>query len=123
MKLRIASLLVTVSLLATAAFAQNPATQGRASGRYGLSAWAINNQRVASLFNYDIDSAFGSGLANFTFPQMTCQQALAFCGVSDPCLIHAASPKCGVSLQYSISIRIHVLCSFSYSCCRQMIGG
>jgi hypothetical protein len=80
MKLRIASLLVTVSLLATAAFAQNPATQGSASGRYGLSAWAINNQRVASLFNYDIDSAFGSGLANLTFPQMTCQQALAFGG-------------------------------------------
>jgi hypothetical protein len=80
---RIASLLVTVSLLATAAFAQNPATQGSASGRYGMSAWAINNQRVASLFNYDIDSAFGSGLANFTFPQMTCQQALAFGGAKN----------------------------------------
>jgi hypothetical protein len=48
--------------------------------RYGLSSWAINNQRVASQFNYDIDSLYGSGLGSFTFPCNTVIQALGFGG-------------------------------------------
>lgn len=76
-------LLLIVSLLITAAFSQNPATQGSASGRYGLSAWAINNQRVASLYNYDIDSTSGGNSISagaYTFPINTITQALAFGG-------------------------------------------
>jgi hypothetical protein len=80
---RFAALLVTVAILATAAFGQNPATYGSAGGRYGMSAWAINNQRVASMYNYDIDSLFGGNAVNagaYTFPIYTCTQALGFGG-------------------------------------------
>jgi hypothetical protein len=76
-------MLAVITLLVFTCFAQNPATQGSASGRYGLSAWAINNQRVASLFNYDIDSQFGGNAiagGTYSFPLNTCTQALAFGG-------------------------------------------
>jgi hypothetical protein len=76
-------MLAVITLLVFTCFAQNPATQGSASGRYGLSAWAINNQRVASLFNYDIDSQFGGNAiagGTYSFPLNTCTQALSFGG-------------------------------------------
>jgi hypothetical protein len=75
--------LCVVTLCALPTQAQNPATWGSASGRYGLSAWAINNQRVASQYNYDIDSTFGGNAISagaYTFPIGTCTQALAFGG-------------------------------------------
>lgn len=75
--------LVVITLLVLTCFAQNPSTQGSASGRYGLSAWAINNQRVASLFNYDLDSSFGGNAiagGTYSFPLNTCTQALSFGG-------------------------------------------
>jgi hypothetical protein len=75
--------LCVVTLCALPTQAQNPATWGSASGRYGMSAWAINNQRVASQYNYDIDSTFGGNAISagaFTFPIGTCTQALAFGG-------------------------------------------
>jgi hypothetical protein len=76
-------MLAVITTLVFTCFAQNPATQGSASGRYGLSAWAINNQRVASLFNYDIDSQFGGNAISagvYTFPLNSCTQALSFGG-------------------------------------------
>src|SRR6266567_3708012 len=45
-------------------------------GRYGLSAWAINNQRVASQYNYYIESLTGSGLGAYSFPPQVIYQAL-----------------------------------------------
>ena len=47
--------LAVVGLLLATAVGQNPATYGTNAGRYGMTAWAINNQRVASQFNYYID--------------------------------------------------------------------
>lgn len=81
--LRIFCALLAGVALTCSAFAQNPATFGSANGRYGLSAWAINNQRVASQYNYDLDSLFGGnavGGGSFTFPINLCTQALAFGG-------------------------------------------
>jgi hypothetical protein len=83
MKLRILTGLLLISTLVTAAFAQNPATFGSSGGRYGLSAWAINNQRVASQYNYDVDSQAGGtaiGAGAYSFPLNTLTQALAFGG-------------------------------------------
>lgn len=79
MKKTLAFVCLLVAVLAMTA----PAALGQATStnyRYGLSGWAINNQRVASQFNYDIDATFQNGLATFTYPQATCQQALAFGG-------------------------------------------
>jgi hypothetical protein len=76
-------LVLAMIVIAVPADAQNPATYGNAAGRYGLTAWAINNQRVASQFNYDIDSIFGgNSVASgaFTFPISTCTQALPLGG-------------------------------------------
>jgi len=80
---RAVRLLLIVSLLITAAFSQNPATQGSASGRYGLSAWAINNQRVASQYNYDLPSSYGGNAiagGTYSFPINSCTQLLSFGG-------------------------------------------
>lgn len=77
---RIASLLTVLVILTSMVFGQ--ATQGQ-TGRYGLSAWAINGQRVASAYNFDLDSTFGGNAVNggsFTFPINYCTQALAFGG-------------------------------------------
>src|SRR5258708_6377498 len=82
MSTRIASLLA-FAILTIAAFAQNPATQGSTAGKYGMQAWAVNNQRVASMFNYDIDSQFGGNAVaggTYTFPVNLCTQTLAFGG-------------------------------------------
>ena len=49
-------------------------------GRYGLSAWAINNQRVASQYNYYIDSLSTSGLGAYTFPPQVIYQGLPLGG-------------------------------------------
>lgn len=71
---------VTLCVLVTAAFAQNPANSSGA-GKYGLTAWAINNQRIASQYNYDIDSQFGGNAVSsgaYTFPIYSVTQALAF---------------------------------------------
>ncbi len=65
----LALLTAIVLLCSAAAFPQS-------AGRYGLTAWAVNNQRVASQYNYDVDSIFGSGLGSYTFPQLTCQATL-----------------------------------------------
>lgn len=45
---------------------------------FGFTQWAINNQRVASQFNYVIDTrnGLGSNLGLFTFPATTCTGAL-----------------------------------------------
>jgi hypothetical protein len=64
---RILTTLLTLALLVGCApwgLAQNPANFGAAAGRYGLTSWSINNQRVASNFNYDIDSIYRSGLGS-----------------------------------------------------------
>lgn len=82
-KLSSLCVLVAVALFAIPSTAQNPATYGSAGGRYGLTAWAINNQRVASQFNYDIDSIFGGNsvaAGAYTFPISTCTQALPLGG-------------------------------------------
>lgn len=74
---RIATPLLLIGLMITAAFAQTPSYGG---GRYGFSEWAINNQRVAAQFNYDIDSTFGGNAVaggTYTFPISTCTQGLA----------------------------------------------
>lgn len=49
-------------------------------GRYGLSAWPINNQRVASQYNYYIDSLSTSGLGACTFPPQVIYQGLPLGG-------------------------------------------
>lgn len=61
--------LLAMVLAAVPMFGQNPATFGNSQGKYGLTSWAINNQRVASQFNYDIDATFQTGVGGtFTFP-------------------------------------------------------
>jgi hypothetical protein len=73
--------LLLACITATVAFAQNPATWGTYAGRYGLSGWAVNGQRVASQFNYYVDSSFQNGSGGlFTFPVSTCTQALTLGG-------------------------------------------
>ena len=75
---RIVSLIAVVGLLMATAFSQNPATWGNNAGRYGMSAWAVNGQRVASQFNYDIDSTFQTAVGGlFTFPISACTLNLA----------------------------------------------
>lgn len=78
---KIMALLCVYAMIVTAV----PKTEAQMPGlnvnaRYGLSSWAINNQRVASQFNYDIDSIYGSGLGTFSFPATTIQNALSFGG-------------------------------------------
>jgi hypothetical protein len=47
------------------------------SQQYGLTPWAINNQRVATQFNYSIDSISAVGSpSTFTFPSTVCTAAL-----------------------------------------------
>src|SRR3954465_1073495 len=50
------------------------------TGRYGVTNWAVNNQYVASQFNYSIDSTFQTSLGSYTFPQTVCTQAVALSG-------------------------------------------
>lgn len=71
--------LICVMFGAIGALAQNATTNTRA-GLYGFSPWAINNQRVASQYNYDIDSEIsqGAALGIYNFPSLVCQQALSF---------------------------------------------
>lgn len=77
---RIAALFATVTLLFTAAIAQGPANAPGA-GRYGLTGWAINNQRVASQFNYYLDATFQTGVGGtFSFPAKACASLLNFGG-------------------------------------------
>src|SRR5215469_13420889 len=48
-----------------------------ASQNYGLTPWAVNNQRVASQFNYVVDSLSAVGTpSSFTFPANVCASAL-----------------------------------------------
>ena len=69
--------LALYSLIATA-FAQAPANAPN-PGKYGVTGWAINNQRVASQYNYYIDSTFQTALGGiFTFPSKTCAATLNF---------------------------------------------
>ena len=78
---RIASLLAVAVLLMTTAFAQNPATYGTNAGRYGLTGWAVNGQRVASQFNYYIDSTYQTAVGGvFNFTIGACTQALPLGG-------------------------------------------
>lgn len=78
---RIFALLATVCLLISAALAQNPSTYGTNAGRYGMTAWAVNGQRVASQFNYYIDSTYQSAVGGvFNFAIGTCTQALPLGG-------------------------------------------
>ena len=79
MKRRILTTLLTTIVLVGAAFAQlggQGANPGQ-GGQYGLTAWAIDNQRVASQYNYYIPSTFNSGLGGtYTFPISVCQTPL-----------------------------------------------
>jgi hypothetical protein len=69
--------LALCSLIATA-FAQAPANAPN-PGKYGVTGWAINNQRVASQYNYYIDSTFQTALGGlYTFPAKTCAATLNF---------------------------------------------
>lgn len=59
-------------------FAQAPANAPN-PGKYGLTGWAINNQRVASQYNYYIDSTFQTAVGGtFTFPSKLCAATLNF---------------------------------------------
>ena len=72
----VAALLFTAPpALAQGSFAGAP-PQNQAT--FGFTQWAINNQRVASQFNYVIDTrnGLGSNLGLFTFPATTCTGAL-----------------------------------------------
>jgi hypothetical protein len=69
--------LALYSLIATA-FAQAPANAPN-PGKYGVTGWAINNQRVASQYNYYIDSTFQTAVGGtFTFPAKVCAATLNF---------------------------------------------
>lgn len=75
---RFLTLALAVVCLAASVFAQNPATWGTYAGRYGLSSWAINNQRVASQYNYYVDSSFQTAVgALFTFNVTACTLNMA----------------------------------------------
>ena len=64
--------------LIASAFAQAPANAPN-PGKYGLTGWAINNQRVASQYNYYIDSTFQTAVGGlYTFPSKTCAATLNF---------------------------------------------
>lgn len=77
---KVTALLLTALVAAAPVFAQSPAN-GPNPGKYGLTAWAVNGQRVASQFNYYIDSSFQSGVGgSYTFPISQITQALAFGG-------------------------------------------
>jgi hypothetical protein len=77
---RIVSTLLAIVLLFTAAAFSQLGGQGAnpgAAGQYGLTAWALDNQRVASQYNYYIPSTLNSGLGGtFTFPASACQNAI-----------------------------------------------
>lgn len=78
-----AALIAVCLLMAVPSPAQNPATVSPTQpGKYGLTSWAIDNQRVASQFNYYLDSAVSQGatLPVYSFPLANCQQALTFGG-------------------------------------------
>ncbi len=66
--------ILMLALLVPASFAQ--------TGNYGLKPFAIANQRIASSYNYDVDSIFGSGLGQYQFPSLTCLSALNLGGRS-----------------------------------------
>ncbi len=76
----VTSLLALVIVLSTAlAFSQSGGgyNANSSAGNYGLSAWAIDNQRVASQFNYNIPSTFNSGMGGtYTFPAEACFEAV-----------------------------------------------
>ena len=77
MKTRIIAALAAVFLIcgATLAFGQGSTTLPN-PGKYGLTAWAINNQRVASQYDYYINSLYGSGLGAYSFPAITIYNAV-----------------------------------------------
>src|SRR5271166_1661877 len=60
--------------------AQNPI--GYVPGKYGLSSWAINNQRVASQYNYFLDATIQNGFGTWNFPAYQIQNLLNFSGRS-----------------------------------------
>jgi hypothetical protein len=66
---------LTVLLVVPLMFSQGSTTLP-SPGRYGLTAWAINNQRVASQYDYYIDSVWGSGLGAYSFPPQVIYQAI-----------------------------------------------
>lgn len=75
---RIAVFALAIVTLVASAFAQGPANAPN-PGKYGLTAWAINNQRVASQYNYYIDASAQSGFGGtFTFAAKVCNQTLNF---------------------------------------------
>jgi hypothetical protein len=69
------SLIAFVLLAVPWGFSQGTTTLPN-PGKYGLTAWAVNNQRVASQYNYYIDSIYGSGLGAYTFPPSVIYQAV-----------------------------------------------
>ena len=75
---RIFTSLLALVILTAAAFSQTGGYNANSSaGNYGLTAWAINNQRVASQFNYNIPSIFNSGEGGtYTFPAEACNEAI-----------------------------------------------
>lgn len=77
---RIVLSLLTAVILTAAAFSQmgGQGANPGAAGTYGLTSWAIDNQRVASQFNYYIPSTLNSGLGGtFTFPTDACNRAIS----------------------------------------------
>lgn len=69
------SLIAFVLLAVPWGFSQGTTTLPN-PGKYGATAWAVNNQRVASQFNYYIDSLASSGLGAYTFPPSVIYQAV-----------------------------------------------
>ncbi len=72
------SLILAIIALAIGCFAQYPGPAP--NGKYGLNPWAINNQRIASQYNYDIPSIFSASANAFVFPSSVLQQALNLSG-------------------------------------------
>jgi len=78
LRISILGVVAAVFSIATASFAQAPANAPN-PGKYGLTSWAINNQRVASQYNYYINSTFQTALGGtFTFPSKVCAATLNF---------------------------------------------
>lgn len=79
MKRAIAFLCLAAAMIAALATPPSASAQfvQNASSQYGATPWAVNNQRVASQFNYVVDSLSAVGSpSSFTFPAQVCTSAL-----------------------------------------------
>lgn len=71
---RLFTALAVACVLTVGAFAQS--TYLPNAGKYGITGWAVNGQRVASQYNYYIPSTAASGLGAYSFPPSVIYQAV-----------------------------------------------